>query len=209
MSKKIEYKTISKISECMIVEKKSKFIASVFPVDNEPLALEYLSKVKSKYPDATHHVYAYIIDENNIFRYSDDGEPSGTAGMPVLDTIRKEGIVDCLVVVTRYFGGTLLGTGGLVHAYGASAKEGLLKSEIITRCLCNIVSVRVDYSLSGKIQYKAASENYIVEDTIYGEDVEFLICIKPEETERFIKEIADLTNGKAVMEITNNKYIDI
>lgn len=209
MSKKIEYKTVSKISECMIVEKKSKFIASVFPVDNEPLALEYLSKVKSKYPDATHHVYAYIIDENNIFRYSDDGEPSGTAGMPVLDTIRKEGIVDCLVVVTRYFGGTLLGTGGLVHAYGASAKEGLLKSEIITRCLCNIVSVRVDYSLSGKIQYKAASENYIVEDTIYGEDVEFLICIKPEETERFIKEIADLTNGKAVMEITNNKYIDI
>ena len=100
MSKKIEYKTISKISECMIVEKKSKFIASVFPVDNEPLALDYLSKVKSKYPDATHHVYAYIIDENNIFRYSDDGEPSGTAGMPVLDTIRKEGIVDCLVVVT-------------------------------------------------------------------------------------------------------------
>lgn len=209
MSKKIEYKTVSKISECMIVEKKSKFIASVFPVDNEPLALEYLSKVKSKYPDATHHVYAYIIDENNIFRYSDDGEPSGTAGMPVLDTIRKEGIVDCLVVVTRYFGGTLLGTGGLVHAYGASAKEGLLKSEIITRCLCNIVSVRVDYSLSGKIQYKAASENYIVEDTIYGEDVEFLICIKPEETQRFIKDIADLTNGKAVMEITDNKYIDI
>ena len=209
MSKKIEYKTISKISECMIVEKKSKFIASVFPVDNEPLALDYLSKVKSKYPDATHHVYAYIIDENNIFRYSDDGEPSGTAGMPVLDTIRKEGIVDCLVVVTRYFGGTLLGTGGLVHAYGASAKEGLLKSEIITRCLCNIVSVRVDYSLSGKIQYKAASENYIVEDTIYGEDVEFLICIKPEETQRFIKDIADLTNGKAVMEITDNKYIDI
>lgn len=209
MSKKIEYKTVSKISECMIVEKKSKFIASVFPVDNEPLALDYLSKVKSKYPDATHHVYAYIIDENNIFRYSDDGEPSGTAGMPVLDTIRKEGIVDCLVVVTRYFGGTLLGTGGLVHAYGASAKEGLLKSEIITRCLCNIVSVRVDYSLSGKIQYKAASENYIVEDTIYGEDVEFLICIKPEETQRFIKDIADLTNGKAVMEITDNKYIDI
>lgn len=209
MSKKIEYKTVLKISECMIVEKKSKFIASVFPVDNEPLALEYLAKVKSKYPDATHHVYAYIIDENNIFRYSDDGEPSGTAGMPVLDTIRKEGIVDCLVVVTRYFGGTLLGTGGLVHAYGSSAKEGLLKSEIITRCLCNVVSVRVDYSLSGKIQYKAASENYIVEDTVYGENVEFLICIKPEETERFIKEIADLTNGKAEIEIVDNKYIDI
>ena len=209
MSKKISYKTVSKISECMIVEKKSKFIASVFPVDNEPLALEYLSKVKSKYPDATHHVYAYIIDENNIFRYSDDGEPSGTAGMPVLDTLRKEGIVDCLVVVTRYFGGTLLGTGGLVHAYGASAKEGIKSSRVVTRCLCNIVSVKVDYSTSGKVQYKAAAANYIVEDTMYGENVEFLICAKPEQTQELIEDITNLTNGNADIEVVDNKYIDI
>lgn len=209
MSKKISYKTVLKESESLIVEKKSKFISSVFPVDNEPDAIAYLNSVKSKYPDATHHVYAYIIDENNIFRYSDDGEPSGTAGMPVLDTIRKEGIVDVLVVVTRYFGGTLLGTGGLVHAYGASAKEGLNKSEIITRCLCNIVSVTVDYTLSGKIQYKIASENYILEDTVYDERVTFFICCMPDTTEKFINEITDLTNGKAVCEVTDNKYIDI
>ena len=209
MSKKDSYKTVSWESETSMTEKKSKFIANVRPVDNETEALEFLNKIRSRYPDATHNVYAYVIDENNIFRYSDDGEPSGTAGMPVLDTIRKEGIVDCLVVVTRYFGGTLLGTGGLVHAYGASAKEGLLKSKIIKRCLCNIVSVNVDYSLSGKIQYKAASENYIVEDTVYGENVEFLICVKPEETERFIKDITDLTNGKAQMDVVDNKYIDM
>lgn len=209
MSKKILYKTVSKISESMIVEKKSKFIASVFPVDNEPQALEYLASVKAKYPDARHHVYAYVIDENNIFRYTDDGEPSGTAGMPVLDTIRKEGIVDVLVVVTRYFGGTLLGTGGLVHAYGSSAREGLKKSEIITRCLCNIVSVSVDYSLSGKIQYKIATDNYILDNTEYNEGVTFYVCCKMEETEKFLADIRDLTNGKAVCEICDNRYVNI
>ena len=209
MSKKILYKTVSKISESMIVEKKSKFIANVFPVDNEADAIFYLNSVKSKYPDATHHVYAYIIDENNIFRYSDDGEPSGTAGMPVLDTIRKEGLVDVLVVVTRYFGGTLLGTGGLVHAYGASAKEGLNTSKIITRCMCNVISVMVDYSLIGKIQHKISTGNYILEDTVYDSAVTFLVCIKPEETEKFIKDITDITNATAKINIEDSKYIDI
>lgn len=209
MSKKVLYKTVEKYSESMLVEKKSKFIASVFPVDNEPQALEYLAEVKAKYPDARHHVYAYIIDENNIFRYTDDGEPSGTAGMPVLDTIRKEGIVDVLVVVTRYFGGTLLGTGGLVHAYGSSAREGLRKSEIITRCLCNIVSVSVDYSLSGKIQYKIATDNYILDNTEYNEGVTFYVCCKMDETEKFLADMQDLTNGKAVCEICDNRYVNI
>ncbi len=209
MSNKLSYKTVSDITESVIVEKKSKFIASVFPVDNEKQALEYLASVKSKYPDATHHVYAYIIDENNIFRYTDDGEPSGTAGMPVLDVLRKEGLVDVLVVVTRYFGGTLLGTGGLVHAYGTSAKEGVLKSEIITRCLCNVVSVTVDYSLSGKIQYEIASQNYILDDTVYDENVTFFICVTPDKTEKLIDDITNITNAQAVFLITDKRYIDI
>ena len=126
MSKKDVYKTVKKQSQSLLIEKKSKFIANVKPVDNEDDALAFLNEMRSKYSDATHNVYAYVIDENNIFRYSDDGEPSGTAGMPVLDAIRKSGIVDVVVVVTRYFGGTLLGTGGLVHTYGASAKQGLI-----------------------------------------------------------------------------------
>ncbi|MBR0027925.1 MAG: YigZ family protein, partial [Clostridia bacterium] len=115
MSKKEIYKTVKEQSESLLIEKKSKFIANVKPVDNEQDALDFLAEMRSKYSDATHNVYAYVIDENNIYRYSDDGEPSGTAGMPVLDAIRKSGIVDVIVVVTRYFGGTLLGTGGLVH----------------------------------------------------------------------------------------------
>lgn len=193
----------------MMIEKKSKFISSVKPVDNEEDAIAYLNSVRSEYPDATHNVYAYVIDENNIFRYSDDGEPSGTAGMPVLDTIRKAGLVDVIVVVTRYFGGTLLGTGGLVHAYGASAKKGLTESQIVTRSLCDIVSARVDYTLVGKMQYKISSEGYLLEDTVYENDVTFKICCPVAGTESLIKELTDLTNGKAVCTVTDKKYIEM
>ena len=154
-------------------------------------------------------MYAYIIDENNIFRYSDDGEPSGTAGMPVLDTIRKEGLVDVCVVVTRYFGGTLLGTGGLVHAYGSSAKQGLYEADIITRALCNVVCVKVDYTMSGKIQYMTSTNNLITEDIVYGDDVTFYICSMLDETEKLIKEITELTYGRAICTVVEQKYVDL
>lgn len=209
MSKKLSYKTVSEISESILIEKKSKFIASVFPVNKEALALECLASVKAKYPDARHHVYAYIIDENNIFRYTDDGEPSGTAGMPVLDVIRKEGLVDVLVVVTRYFGGTLLGTGGLVHAYSTSAKNGIISSRIVTRCLCNIVSVCTDYSFSEKVRHKIAAGGYSTENTEYSENVTFYVYCRPESTESFISDITDITNGKAVCKICGSKYINL
>ena len=190
------------------MEKKSKFISHVMPVDNEPDALAYLNKIRSQYPDARHNVYAYVIDENNIFRYSDDGEPSGTAGMPVLDTIRKAGLVDVVVVVTRYFGGTLLGTGGLVHTYSASARQGLEASGIIVRMMCDVVSVSLDYNMAGKLQHKIASEGLLLEDTAYGENVELVICSPQEETERLISEITDLTNGRAQCTVTDRKYIN-
>ena len=119
-----EYKTVKDIGIAEIVEKRSRFIASVRPVSSEEDALEYLNMLKQKYWDARHNVYAYIIRENNIMRYSDDGEPSGTAGVPVLDILKREELTDVIVVVTRYFGGILLGTGGLVHAYSKAAKEG-------------------------------------------------------------------------------------
>ena len=209
ISRKACYKTVSHDGEAMLTEKKSKFIASVRPADTEEKALAFLAEVRGKYPDATHNVYAYVIDENNIFRYSDDGEPGGTAGMPVLDTIRKEGIVDAAVVVTRYFGGTLLGTGGLVHAYGAAARQGLLAAGVVTRTLCNVVCVHVDYALSGKIQYMVANSGYILEDSIYGSDVAFYVCCKIEDADRFIAEAVDVTNGRAVCTVMEQKYIDL
>ncbi len=206
MSLKTVYKTVAEESETLIIEKKSKFYSHVKPVDNEADALAYLNEMRSKYSDATHNVYAYVIDENNIFRYSDDGEPGGTAGMPVLDTIRKSGLVDVIVVVTRYFGGTLLGTGGLVHAYSASAKKGLLESGIITRIMCDVLAVKVSYELSGKLQYMLAEGGYMVEDTVYENEVTFYVCSPLEETERLKAELIEITNGKAIINVIDKKY---
>ncbi len=209
MSVKDVYKTVKEQSQSLLIEKKSKFIANVKPVNNEEEALEFLARMRSEYSDATHNVYAYVIDENNIFRYSDDGEPSGTAGMPVLDAIRKAGIVDVIVVVTRYFGGTLLGTGGLVHTYGASAKQGLIKSGIVTRQLCDILSVKVDYTLHGKIQHEIASKEYLLSDTIYEDLVTFIISSPVDMTDKIMADIVNMTNGNAICEKTDKKYVDV
>ncbi len=209
ISKKECYKTVARRAEAVLVEKRSRFIATVIPCDNEEDALSFLEEMRKKYSDATHNVYAYVIDENNIFRYSDDNEPQGTAGMPVLDAIRKAGIVDCAVVVTRYFGGTLLGTGGLVHAYGSSAKEGLLQAGIIKRCLCDVISVTVDYQTSGKVSHFFSENAYIIENTVYENDVTYFVPVKKDDAEKFQKDLTELTSARAIMEITGSKYIDI
>lgn len=208
MSLKQSYRTVESESETLIIEKKSKFYSHVKPVDNESDALEYLNEIRSRYGDATHNVYAYVIDENNIFRYSDDGEPSGTAGMPVLDTIRKSGIVDVVVVITRYFGGTLLGTGGLVRAYGASAKKGLLESGIIIRTMCDIVSVKVDYDLVGKLQYKLANEGCDIDNIVYENDVTFFVSSPKENTAKLTAMLIDATGGRAVIDVVDRKYVN-
>lgn len=203
------YKTVKYGGEALIVEKKSKFIATVKPVLSDEEAQAFLAEMRSKYSDATHNVYAYVIDENNIFRYSDDGEPGGTAGMPVLDTIRKEGLVDVAVVVTRYFGGTLLGTGGLVHAYGAACREGLSAAGIVTRILCDIISFKVDYTSVGKMQYLISEGGYILEDTVYDNEVTFKVCLKKEQIDKFIQDVTELTCGRVIIKNEEKKYIDI
>ena len=208
LSKREIYKTVERESETLIIEKKSKFISHVMPVDNETDALEYLNKIRSEYPDATHNVYAYVIDENNIFRYSDDGEPGGTAGMPVLDTIRNMGLVDVIVIVTRYFGGTLLGTGGLVRAYSASAKEGLCESGIITRIMCDIISVKTEYDMVGKLQYHFANKGYTITDTVYENDVTFFVASPKSDTDRLIAELVEVTNGRVTTENIAEQYIN-
>lgn len=209
ISKKESYKTVEKFGEAVFVDRKSKFIAHTKPVKTEQEALDFLSEMRSEYSDANHNVYAYIIDENNIFRYSDDGEPSGTSGMPVLDTMRNRGIVDAITVVTRYFGGTLLGTGGLVHAYTTSASEAINAAGIITRVLCDSILVKTDYNLSGKVQYLISSKNYFLEDTQYADDVEFTVNLKKHEIQGFIKELAEITAGKAVTKKLCEKYVDM
>lgn len=191
-----KYKTIGREAKAEIVEKRSRFIASVMPVSSEEEALHYLNVMKQRYWDARHNVYAYIIRENNLMRYSDDGEPGGTAGMPILEILKKEELTDLIVVVTRYFGGILLGTGGLVHAYSKAAKEGVEAAGITEMILCRKLILQCDYNLMGKLQYEiAAFEDAFCSETNYGEVVEISVFVATQSEDRFVSRITDVTNA--------------
>ena len=157
------YITIKGYGTDEIVEKKSRFIANVKPIKSEEDAISFVEEIKKKYYDARHNCYAYQLgDRNQIQRYSDDGEPSGTAGMPILDVLRGRDIKDTIVVVTRYFGGTLLGTGGLVRAYSSATKVGIEKAGLIERIAHIRQKFTVDYTLSGKVQYEILNGGHIL-----------------------------------------------
>ena len=208
MNKGMTYKTVYSRGSAEIVEKKSRFIANVAPVSTEEEAIAFVSAIKSQYRDARHNVYAYVVAENNISRFTDDGEPSGTAGAPVLDVILKEGLTDVAIVVTRYFGGTLLGTGGLVRAYGKSAKDGVMDAKICEKIYCHEVQIKAPYDLLGKIQYIVANGDYIAGETEYGADVLVTVFVKFDLLDRFIKEITEATNATVKPKIVGEMYID-
>lgn len=202
-----KYKTILNQAEAEIVEKKSRFIATVRPVKTEEEARSFIDEMKKKYWNATHNVSAYQIgDRNEIQRCSDDGEPQGTAGKPVLDVLIGEDIKSTAVVVTRYFGGTLLGTGGLVRAYGKSAKEGILSAGIAEMILYRKFSIVTDYPTSGKIQYEVLQDGHIIHDTIYTENVEFIVLVEIDYAENFYNKMIDISNGKAEITSVNDIY---
>ena len=193
-----EYKTVEKEASNFFIEKKSKFIGYAKPVKTQEDALEFISKIKSKHWDATHNVYAYVLRENNIQRYSDDGEPSGTAGVPVLDVMLKESLVDVCVVATRYFGGTLLGAGGLVRAYSHTSKIALEAAGIITMAQCSVMSAEVDYSFYDRLNILLSDFSAVILNTSFSDKV----CV-----EFSVKEnIADLLNAKLI-DVSNGKYI--
>jgi len=203
-----QYKTVIKQGQAEIVEKKSRFIATIRPVKTEQQAREFIEEMKKKYWDATHNVFAYQIGERNeIQRFSDDGEPQGTAGMPVLDVLQREDIKNTAIVVTRYFGGTLLGTGGLVRAYGKSAKEGLLSAGICNVVLYKKFCVTISYTDSGKVQYEILQNGYELYDTIYTENVSYIVLVKFEHGDAakhinlilFLKKMIDVTANRAVI----------
>lgn len=205
-----EYKTVMNCASAEYEEKKSRFIASVMPVENEEEALEFINSSKSKYWDATHNVYAYlIIGENTIQRFSDDGEPSGTAGMPVLEVIRRMGLQDLAVVVTRYFGGTLLGAAGLIRAYGKSASLGIDAAGIVTKRLCKELNIVVEYGLYGKVQNLIINEGYTIKNVIFEQDVEIIVYVAVDQTENFMKLVEEATNARAIMAAGENIYISI
>ncbi|MBQ4071686.1 MAG: YigZ family protein [Clostridia bacterium] len=177
-------------------DRRSVFIGTAVPVSTESDAIRFIEFIKKKYPDARHHVYAYVLRENSIMRFSDDREPQGTAGMPVLDAIRKRGCTDTAVVVIRYFGGTLLGTGGLVRAYSAAAVGALERAEIITYDIYRELTVTVSYSDYQRILPLIEEKSLRILDTLYADNVIIKGRIQRDSTEEFVKGIGEITSAR-------------
>ncbi len=202
-----EYNTILERAEAELIEKKSKFIATVCPVKSEEDARAFIAEMRKKYWDATHNVFAYQIGERNeIQRSSDDGEPQGTAGKPVLDVLIGGDIKNTAVVVTRYFGGTLLGTGGLVRAYGRCAKLGIEEAGIAKVNYYKECSVVTDYTTAGKIQYEITKGEYILRDTIYTDSVEFIVMLDRNNESNFMEMIKEVTTGRSEVTVLREIY---
>lgn len=181
-----------------IVEKKSRFIANLKEIESEEEALAFIGEMKKKYWDARHNCYAFVAGENhNLQRCSDDGEPAGTAGRPMLDVLLKEDIHNVVVVVTRYFGGTLLGTGGLVRAYQKAVQEGLRNSIVIEKMQGRSLKIDSDYTGIGKIQYILAQNQMTVMDTSYTDKVVTEVMVPVEKLESLKQDITEGTNGTA------------
>ena len=196
-----EYKTVYTGGGAEIVEKKSRFIASVQPISTEDEALEFIEKIRKQHWSATHNCFAYTVGERfEIQRCSDDGEPSGTAGKPMLDVLLGEKIHNIVVVVTRYFGGTLLGTGGLVRAYSKATQEGISVSKIITKMHGCKLKITTDYTGLGKIQYILGQRGITVLEPVYTDKVVLEVLVPEDEERGLVDEIVEGTNGQALIE---------
>ena len=200
------YITVKHLSYFEYEDKKSVFIGQACPVSTEADAIAFIDSVKKRYPDARHHVYAYVLRENSAMRFTDDHEPAGTAGMPVLDVIRKNGCTDMVIVVTRYFGGTLLGTGGLVRAYTASALGALEAAEIIRHDIYTTLKMSVNYSDYGKITTALSDLGFRIEDTIYDTGVTLQGRIVKNCLDELKSNLIELTAGRIEMDIISEEF---
>ena len=196
----MSYITIRDYGEDSFVEKKSEFIGYAKRVETEEEAKAFVDEIKSKHKQARHNCFAYIVGENmGIQRYSDDGEPQGTAGIPILEVIKKNNITDCCIVVTRYFGGILLGTGGLTRAYTTGAALAIKSAGIIEKVHGLKITVEVNYDLLGKLQYLCSQNNWHIEDTEYADKVKFYIFAETAIKDKITEEIINATSGNAVI----------
>ena len=192
----LDYNTIYAPAEDSYIEKKSEFIGYIAPVKTADEAIEFINEIKSKHRKATHNVYAYIIRDGNTTRYSDDGEPQGTAGVPVLDVLQKEGLTDVCCVVTRYFGGVLLGGGGLVRAYSHSAKIAVDAAQRMIMCSCLRIDFSIDYNLYGKISYILPDFQVKILATDFTADVKVSLLVKSHLYTPLYEKLIDITNGQ-------------
>ena len=201
-----DYKTVQNDSEAEMIERKSRFIGYCRPVKTQDEAIDFINEIRSIHRQATHNVYAYVLREDNIMRYSDDGEPAGTAGVPVLEVIKKEGLTDIAVVVTRYFGGILLGAGGLVRAYSHSAAIAVEGAGIITYEPYSEVELRCGYSEYQKYSNILANEGAIIDGTDFEADVLLRFAVKRSRADALLKKITETGNGRDIPLITGERY---
>lgn len=202
-----QYKTVYEGGEGELVEKKSRFIATVRPVKTEEEANQFVEEMRKKYWDARHNCWAFILGERQEFkRCSDDGEPSQTAGKPMMDVLTGAGLTDVAVVVTRYFGGTLLGTGGLVRAYSGAVQEGLKNSTVITKYLGVKLSVTTDYNGVGKLQYLFGQKEIPILSADYTDKVVFTVLVESSRIQEIKKAITEATSATAQMEESDPVY---
>ncbi len=206
----LSYYTVKGYGEHEINIQKSRFIAYIQRAETEQEAQDFIQSIKKKHHDANHNCSAYLIGENDqIQKANDDGEPSGTAGVPILEVLKKRKLKNTVVVITRYFGGIKLGAGGLIRAYGTSTSEGLNAAGIVERKLMEIVVYRVNYSLLGKFENEIRNSSYPLKAINYSDDVEFKVCVPVNERENFIEWVTDLSNGNIeIAETTEKEYME-
>jgi uncharacterized YigZ family protein len=202
------YITIKDRAEDSFVEKRSEFIGYLAPVSTEEEAIAFINEIRAKHRKATHNVYAYILRDNHTVRYSDDGEPQGTAGVPVLDVLQKKGLTDVCCVVTRYFGGILLGGGGLVRAYSHATAIAIDSATIMDMCSCYQLDFSTDYTLYGKVNYILPDYDVKILNTDFTECVNISLLVKVENYKDLHEKLIDVSNGTIEITQSEEKFMD-
>ncbi|NDI34597.1 YigZ family protein [Chengkuizengella sediminis] len=203
------YKTLKQSGSAEVVIKKSRFIGHATPVTSEEKAIEFIAKIRKEHSAATHNCFAYIVGERDQFqKQSDDGEPSGTAGRPILEVIKNQGLKNIAVVVTRYYGGIMLGAGGLIRAYTEGAVVGIEASQPITKKLHQEVNVEVDYTWHGKVENELRNRDMMIKDILFTDKVTLVCLPLAVELEQFIANMVDFTQGQGKVTQGEQQYID-
>ena len=203
------YRTVKSYGESEIIIQKSRFITYVNRAETEKEAQDFIQTIKQNHRDATHNCSAYIIGEHDqIQKANDDGEPSGTAGFPMLEVLKKQGLKDTVVVVTRYFGGIKLGGGGLIRAYGKATTEGIDAAKVVERKLHHLIKISIDYTWLGKVENEVRNSEYPLKEINYAELVEVFVYSEVENQTKFAEWITEITNGQAKIDIVEKEFLE-
>lgn len=204
-----DYHTVKTYGESELIIQKSKFLTYVKRVETEEEALDFIQEIKKRHHSATHNCSAYLIGEHDtIQKANDDGEPSGTAGVPMLEVLKKQGLKDTVVVVTRYFGGIKLGGGGLIRAYGRATTEGIAATGTVQRKLHNLMKVTIDYTWLGKVENEVRQSAYPLKEIAYADGVDLLLYVPVAEVDTFNSWITEMTNGQASKLSISSEFLE-